>query len=51
MDADERRTLTTAYDRLTARVRHLDAENEPIPDWLKNALETARRRLDGLLED
>lgn len=51
MTDGERRELTDRYDRLTARVRDLDALNMPIPPELACELERLRRRLEGLMED
>ena len=51
MTADERRDLTARYDRLTARIRHMDAMGWDIPQELKLEQERMRRLLDGLMED
>ena len=51
MTDDERRELTAKYDRLTARIRHMDAINMPIPQELQCEQENLRRRLEALMED
>lgn len=51
MGYDERRELIAKYDRLTARIRHMDALNMPIPQELQCEQERLRRLLDDLMED
>ena len=51
MTDDERAALTARYDRLAARIRHMDALNIPVPAELACEQEALRRRLDALMED